>query len=77
MSVANNALAAVRKSWVGDQPTSDASQSFCDRIIDFVFLSERDNSSFVPGVSVFLGGSGGLVTNPFTSLLHPVTQFPG
>jgi hypothetical protein len=41
MSVAIAALAAVRKSWIGDQPASDASQSFCVRIIDFVFLSDR------------------------------------
>ena len=57
MSVANDALAAVRKGQIGvrgkkriefdlnrpcNQPTSAGSQNFGERIIDIVFLSERD-----------------------------------
>jgi hypothetical protein len=48
--VAIVALAAVRKSRIGDQPASDASQNFCVRIIDFIFLSDR--SILVRGVSL-------------------------
>jgi hypothetical protein len=47
------------------------SQNFGERIIDFVFLPERYHSILVYGVTLLLGGSGGLVTNP----VHAVTQF--
>jgi hypothetical protein len=76
MSVANYALAAVRKGQIGvqgkkriefdlnrpcNQPTSAGSQNFGERIIDFVFLSERDDAILVHGVTLLLGDSGGLV----------------
>ncbi len=86
MSVANDALAAVRKGQIGvrgkrriefdlnrpcNQPTSAGSQNFGERIIDFVFLSERDDSILVHGVTLFLGDSGGLSPTPLRRLLHP------
>jgi hypothetical protein len=92
MSVANDALAAVRKGQIGvrgkkriefdlnrpcNQPTSAGSQNFGERIIDFVFLSERDDAILVHGVTLLLGDSGGLVTNPVTppsSPRHPVSH---
>src|SRR5208282_5534267 len=92
MSVANYALAAVRKGQIGvrgkkriefdlnrpcNQPTSAGSQNFGERIIDFVFLSERDDAILVHGVTLLLGDSGGLVTNPVTppsSPRHPVSS---
>jgi len=90
MSVANDALAAVRKgrsefearnvsnstSTPCNQPTSGRFAEFGERIIDIVFLSERDDAILVHGVTLLLGDSGGLVTNPVRRLLHPVTQFP-
>jgi hypothetical protein len=92
MSVANYALAAVRKGQIGvrgkkriefdlnrpcNQPASAGSQNFGERIIDFVFLSERDDAILVHGVTLLLGNSGGLVTNPVTppsSPRHPVSS---
>src|SRR5208282_5282798 len=92
MSVANYALAAVRKGQIGvrgkkriefdlnrpcNQPTSAGSQNFGERIIDFVFLSERDDAILVHGVTLLLGDSGGLVTNPVTPPSpprHPVSS---
>src|SRR5208337_3173658 len=60
-----------------NQPTSAGSQNFGERIIDFVFLSERDDAILVHGVTLLLGDSGGLVTNPVTppsSPRHPVSS---
>src|SRR5476649_2102870 len=92
MSVVNYALAAVRKGQIAvrgkkriefefnrpcNQPTSAGSQNFGERIIDFVFLSERDDAILVHGVTLLLGDSGGLVTNPVTppsSPRHPVSS---
>src|ERR1035438_6867721 len=92
MSVANYALAAVRKGQIAvrgkkriefdlnrpcNQPTSAGSQNFGERIIDIVFLSERDDAILVHGVTLLLGDSGGLVTNPVTppsSPRHPVSS---
>src|SRR5208282_2594148 len=92
MSVANYALAAVRKGQIGvrgkkriefdlnrpcNQPTSAGSQNFGERIIDFVFLSERDDAILVHGVTLLLGDSRGLVTNPVTPPSpprHPVSS---
>ncbi len=50
-------------------------QDFRERIVDFVFLSERNDSILVHGVTLLLGESGGLVTTPVTppySPRHPV-----
>ena len=92
MSVANDTLAAVRKGQIGvrgkkriefdlnrpcNQPASAGSQNFGERIIDFVFLSERDDAVLVHGVTLLLADSGGLVTNPVTppsSPRHPVSR---
>src|SRR3981081_3626706 len=92
MSGANDARGAVRKGQIGvrgekriefdlnrpcNQPTSAGSQNFGERIIDFVFLSETDDSILVHGVTLLLGDSGGLVTNPVTppsSPRHPVSR---
>ena len=60
-----------------NQPTSAGSQNFGERIIDFVFLSETDDTILVHGVTLLLGDSGGLVTNPVTppsSPRHPVSR---
>ena len=90
--MANYALAAVRKGQIAvqgkkriefdlnrpcNQPTSAGSQNFGERIIDFVFLSERDDAILVHGVTLLLGDLGGLVTNPVTppsSPRHPVSR---
>jgi hypothetical protein len=91
MPVANHALAPVRKNKIGtrgkkrveldlhrsrNQPTGAGSKDFSERIIDRVFLSESKDSILVHGVTLLLGGSGGLVTNPVTppsSPRHPVS----
>ena len=39
-----------------NQPTSAGSQNFSERIIDFVFLSERDDSILVHGVTLLVWG---------------------
>ena len=41
-----------------NQPTSAGSQNFGERIIDFVFLSERDDAILVHGVTLLLGDWG-------------------
>jgi hypothetical protein len=92
MSMPNDALAAVRKDEIGvhgeecvefgldglhDQLSRPRAQDFGERIVDFVFLSERDDSILVHGVTLLLGDSGGLVTNPVTppsSPRHPVSR---
>jgi hypothetical protein len=81
--VANHTLAAVRKDEIGvraqkrlefrfhrlgDQPPRPRAQDFGERIIDRPFLSKGDNSILVHGVTLHLGGSGGLITNPVTPL---------
>ena len=50
-------------------------KDFGERIVDFVFLS--DDAILVHGVTLLLGGSGGLVANPVTpppSPRHPVSR---
>ena len=91
MPVANHPLAAIRKHELrgrgqkclelrlhrlGNQPTRARSQDFGERIIDCPFLSKGNNSILSHGVTLLLGGSGGLITNPVTPPLHTVTQFP-
>ena len=91
MPVANHPLAAVRKHELrgrgqkclelrlyrlGNQPTRAGSQYFSERIVDCPFLSKGNNSILSHGVTLLLGGSGGLITNPVRRLLHSVTQFP-
>jgi hypothetical protein len=90
MPVANHPSAAIRKhefrgrdqkrlelrlDRLGDQPTRAGSQNFGERIVDRPFLSKGDNSILGHGVTLLLGGSGGLITNPVTppsSHRHPV-----
>jgi hypothetical protein len=60
---------------LGDQPTGAGSQNFGARIVDCPFLSKDDNSILGYGVTLRLGGSGGLITNPVTppsSHRHPI-----
>ena len=91
MPVADHALAAIRKHEIhgrdqkclelrlyrpGNQPTRARSQDFGERIIDGPFLTEGNNSILGHGVTLLLGGSGGLITNPVTppsSYRHPVS----
>src|SRR5271155_3074227 len=92
MPVANHPLAAIRKHELrgrgqkclelrlhrlGDQPTRAGSQYFSERIVDCPFLSKGNNSILSHGVTLLLGGSGGLITNPVTppsSHRHPVSS---
>ena len=89
--MADHALAAIRKHEIhgrdqkrlelrlyrlGNQPTRARSQDFGERIIDGPFLTEGNNSILGHGVTLLLGGSGGLITNPVTppsSYRHPVS----
>ena len=67
MAVTNDALAAVRKNQIGvrlqkrlefrlnrlgDQPTRSRTQDFGEWIVDFVFLSEGDNTILGHGVTL-------------------------
>ena len=90
--MANHPLAAIRKHELrgrgqkclelrlhrlGDQPTRAGSQNFGERIVDCPFLSKGNNSILSHGVTLLLGGSGGLITNPVTppsSHRHPVSS---
>ena len=93
MPVANHPSAAIRKhefrgrgqkcllelrlDRLGDQPTRAGSQNFGERIVDCPFLSKGNNSILGHGVTLLLGGSGGLITNPVTppsSHRHPVSR---
>ena len=92
MPVANHSSAAIRKhefsgrgqkclelrlDRLGDQPTRAGSQNFGERIVDCPFLSKGNNSILGHGVTLLLGGSGGLITNPVTppsSHRHPVSR---
>ncbi len=92
MPVANHPLAAIRKHELrgrgqkclelrlhrlGDQTTRAGSQYFSERIVDCPFLSKGNNSILSHGVTLLLGGSGGLITNPVTppsSHRHPVSR---
>src|ERR1700679_143908 len=92
MPVANHPSAAIRKhefrgrdqkrlelrlDRLGHQPTRAGSQNFRERIVDRPFLSKGDNSILGHGVTLLLGGSGGLITNPVTppsSHRHPVSR---
>ena len=94
MPVANHPSAAIRKhvfsgrgqkclelrlDRLGDQPTRAGSQNFGERIVDCPFLSKGNNSILGHGVTLLLGGSGGLITNPVTppsSPRHPVSLCP-
>src|ERR1700739_4513262 len=62
---------------LGNQPTRTGSQNFSERIVDCPFLSKGNNSILSHGVTLLLGGSGGLITNPVTppsSHRHPVSS---
>src|SRR5271163_3970247 len=64
-----------RRAWRDRRPSRAASQNFGERIIDCPFLSKGNNSILGHGVTLLLGGSGGLITNPVTppsSHRHPV-----
>src|SRR5271155_1591131 len=92
MPVANHPSAAIRKhefrgrgqkrlelrlDRLGDQPTRAGSQNFGERIVDCPFLSKGNNSILGHGVTLLLGGSGGLITNPVTppsSHPHPISR---
>ena len=92
MPVANHPSAAIRKhefrgrgqkclelrlDRLGDQPTRAGSQNFGEWIVDCPFLSKGNNSILGHGVTLLLGGSGGLITNPVTppsSHRHPVSR---
>jgi hypothetical protein len=92
MPVANHPSAAIRKhkfrgrdqkrlelrlDRLGDQSTRAGSQNFGERIGDRPFLSKGNNSILGHGVTLLLGGSGGLITNPVTppsSHRHPVPR---
>jgi hypothetical protein len=61
---------------LGNQPTRARSQDFGERIIDRPFLTEGNNSILSYGVTLLLGGLGGLITNsvtPPTTYRHPVS----
>ena len=52
-------------------------QYFSERIVDCPFLSKGNYSILSHGVTLLLGGSGGLITNPVTppsSHRHPVSS---
>ena len=92
MPVANHPSAAIRKhefsgrgqkclelrlDRLGDQPTRAGSQNFGEWIVDCPFLSKGNNSILGHGVTLLLGGSGGLITNPVTppsSHRHPISR---
>ena len=60
----------------GQSAGARRSQDFGERIIDGPFLTEGNNSILGHGVTLLLGGSGGLITNPVTppsSYRHPVS----
>ena len=62
---------------LGDQPTRAGSQNFGEWIVDCPFLSKGNNSILGHGVTLLLGGSGGLITNPVTppsSHRHPISR---
>jgi hypothetical protein len=84
--VANHPLAAARKDEIGvrtqkrlefrfhrlgDQPPRPRAQDFRECVIDRPFLSQGDNSILVHGVTLLLGDSGGLITNPVTPPSSP------
>jgi hypothetical protein len=57
-----------------DQPLRARAQDFSERVVDFVFLAEGNNFILGHGVTLLLGGSGRLDTNPVTppsSHRHP------
>src|SRR5208282_3398581 len=67
----------LRRHRLGDQSTRAGSQYFSERIVDCPFLSKGNNSILSHGVTLLLGGSGGLITNPVTppsSHRHPVSS---
>jgi hypothetical protein len=62
---------------LGDQSTRAGSQYFSEWIVDCPFLSKGNNSILSHGVTLLLGGSDGLITNPVTppsSQRHPVSS---
>ena len=62
---------------LGDQPTGARAQDFGERIVDFAFLPEGDNSILGHGVTLLREVRAGLVTNPVTppsSHRHPVSR---
>ena len=85
MSVANYALAAVRKGRdrssrqetyridqpPGNQPTSAGSQNFGERIIDLLCSGVSETTRFLVHGVTLLGDLGGLVTNPVTPPSSP------
>ena len=92
MPVANHPSAAIRKhkfrgrgqkrlelrlDRLGNQPTRAGSQNFGERIVDRPFPTKGNNSILGHRVTLLLGGSGGLITNPVTpptSHRHPVPR---
>src|SRR5258707_9235972 len=92
MPVANHPMAAIRKhefrgrgqkclelrlDRLGDQPTRAGSQNFSERIVDCPFLSKGNNSILGHGVTLLLGGSGGLINQPrYAAFLTPSPSSP-
>lgn len=87
MSVPNDALATVRKEEIGihgefdldglrDQFSLPRPQDFGERIVDFVFLAERDISILFHGVMLLLEFRVGFAANPVTPRSPLATQFP-
>jgi Flp pilus assembly pilin Flp len=82
----NDALAAFRQLEIGvraqegrelrlhrllDQPLRARVQDFGERVVDFVFLAEGNNFILGHGITLLLGGSGRLDTNPVTPPSSP------
>ena len=93
MPMPDNALAPVRQFEIGmpgeerrelrldrllDQPLRAAPQNFGQRIVNFIWLTERDNSSLVHGVTLLREARAGIRANPVTPLKshrhHPLSR---
>ena len=92
MSVPDNALAPVRQFEIGmpgeerrelrldrllDQPFRAAPQNFGQRIVNLIWLTERDNSILVHGVTLLREARVGVAPTPLRRSNHTViTHFP-
>ena len=92
MSVPDNALTPVRQLEIGmpgeerrelrldrllDQPFRAAPQNFGQRIVNLIWLTERDNSILVHGVTLLREARAGVAPTPLRHSNHTViTHFP-
>ena len=92
MPMPDNALAPVRQFEIGmpgeerrelrldrlpDQPLRAAPQNFGQRIVNFIWLTERDNTILVHGVTLLREARVGVAPTPLRRSNHTViTHFP-